>query len=88
MPFPSWMLYHDGTPPEHNPETHEAEGKWSVEFEENFSDLEVGSEPENLFILDGAYAVSQEENDKSLPCRAVRWETSACSLGPGFARKA
>ena len=53
-------------PPEHNPETQEAEGKWSVEFEENFSSLEVGSEPENLFILDGAYAVSQEENDKRL----------------------
>ncbi len=53
-------------PPEHNPETQKAEGKWSVEFEENFSSLEVGSEPENLFILDGAYAVSQEENDKRL----------------------
>ncbi len=53
-------------PPEHNPETQEAEGKWSVEFEENFSSLEVGSEPENLFILDGAYAVSQEDNDKRL----------------------
>ena len=34
--------------------------------EENFSGLELGSEPENLFILDGAYAVSQEENDKRL----------------------
>ena len=39
---------------------------WVVEFEENFSSLGVGSEPENLFILDGAYAVSQEENDKRL----------------------
>ena len=53
-------------PPEHNPETQEAEGKWTVEFEENFSDLEVGTEPENLFILDGAYAVSEEEDDKRL----------------------
>ena len=53
-------------PPEHNPETQEAERKWTVEFEENFSDLEVGTEPENLFILDGAYAVSQEEDDKRL----------------------
>ena len=53
-------------PPEQNPETQEAEGKWSVEFEENFSSLEAGSEPETLFILDGAYAVSQEENDKRL----------------------
>jgi len=39
---------------------------WDVEFEEDFSSLEVGSEPENLFILDGAYAVSQQENDKRL----------------------
>ena len=53
-------------PSEQNPEEQKAEGKWSVEFEENFSSLEVGSEPENLFILDGAYAVSQEENDKRL----------------------
>ena len=53
-------------PSEQNPEEQKAEGKWAVEFEENFSSLEVGSEPENLFILDGAYAVSQEENDKRL----------------------
>ena len=53
-------------PPGHNPETHEAEGSWSVEFDEKFSDFEVGTEPENLFILDGAYAVTQEENDKRL----------------------
>lgn len=53
-------------PPEHNPETQEAEGKWSVEFEENFSSLEVGSEPENLFILDGAYAVSEEGDNRRL----------------------
>jgi hypothetical protein len=53
-------------PSEQNPEEQKAEEKWSVEFEENFSSLEVGSEPENLFILDGAYAVSQEENDKRL----------------------
>jgi hypothetical protein len=43
-----------------------ASTSWVVEFEEDFSSLEVGSEPENLFILDGAYAVSQEENDKRL----------------------
>ena len=53
-------------PSEQNPEEQKAEEKWSVEFEENFSGLEVGSEPENLFILDGAYAVSQEKNDKRL----------------------
>ena len=48
------------------PKKEQATGKWSVEFEENFSSLELGSEPENLFILDGAYAVSQGENDKRL----------------------
>jgi hypothetical protein len=53
-------------PSEQNSEEQKAEEKWSVEFEENFSSLGVGSEPENLFILDGAYAVSQEENDKWL----------------------
>ncbi|MAS79545.1 MAG: hypothetical protein CMI25_03955 [Opitutae bacterium] len=49
-----------------SPKEEQASGKWSAEFEENFSSLELGSEPENLFILDGAYAVSQEENDKRL----------------------
>ncbi len=51
---------------EENQEEPKAEGGWSVEFEENFSDFAVGTEPENLFILDGAYAVSQEEDDKRL----------------------
>ena len=49
-----------------NQEEPKVEGSWSVEFEEKFSDFEVGTEPENLFILDGAYAVTQEENDKRL----------------------
>lgn len=53
-------------PSEQNSEEQKAEGKWTVEFEENFSSLELGSEPENLFILDGAYVVSQEQNDKRL----------------------
>ena len=51
---------------EENQEEPKVEGSWSVEFEEKFSDFEVGTEPENLFILDGAYAVTQEENDKRL----------------------
>ena len=42
------------------------EPTWSVEFEENFSGFEVGSEPENLFILDGAYSVSEEKADRRL----------------------
>jgi len=49
-----------------SPKEEQASGKWSVVFKENFSSLELRSEPENLFILDGAYAVSQEENDKRL----------------------
>jgi hypothetical protein len=40
--------------------------QWVVEFEEKFSEHAVGSEPENLFILDGAYAVTEKENDKRL----------------------
>ena len=39
---------------------------WVVEFEENFSSLGVGSEPENLFILDGAYVVSEEDGNRRL----------------------
>lgn len=41
--------------------------KWTVEFSEDFSDMEIGTEPENLFILDGAYAVQDEgRNNKTL----------------------
>ena len=41
--------------------------KWVVEFSEDFSGMEIGSEPENLFILDGAYSVQDEgKNNKSL----------------------
>ena len=75
-------------PPGHNPETHEAEGSWSVEFDEKFSDFEVGTEPENLFILDGAYAVAKKRMTRGLPCRVVRWEDFGLLFGPGFARKA
>src|SRR6056300_1550048 len=40
---------------------------WNLEFSEDFSDVEVGTEPESLFILDGAYTVQAEQTgEKSL----------------------
>ena len=47
-------------------ELEQKEDSWTVEFEESFSSMEVGSEPENLFILDGAYAVSEEDDNRRL----------------------
>ena len=32
---------------------------WHLEFSEDFSDVEIGQEPESLFILDGAYTVQK-----------------------------
>lgn len=37
--------------------------EWSLEFSENFSSAEVGTEPESVFILDGAYTVQKGPND-------------------------
>ena len=46
---------------------HEANPHWIVEFREDFSRLEIGSEPESLFILDGAFTVQVDKNEgKSL----------------------
>ncbi len=40
---------------------------WNLEFSEDFSYVEVGTEPESLFILDGAYTVQAEQTgEKSL----------------------
>ncbi|OUU40842.1 MAG: hypothetical protein CBC16_05665 [Verrucomicrobia bacterium TMED56] len=36
--------------------------EWTVEFSEDFSRIEVGSEPESLFILDGAYTVQTDQD--------------------------
>ena len=47
-------------------EKEQATEKWAVDFEENFSSLDTGSEPETLFILDGAYTVSEEGSNKTL----------------------
>jgi hypothetical protein len=37
---------------------------WEVEFSEDFSKIKTGSEPESLFILDGAYTVQEGQNDE------------------------
>ena len=37
--------------------------EWSLEFSENFSSTEVNTEPESIFILDGAYTVQKGPND-------------------------
>ena len=42
----------------------ESSSSWVVEFSEDFSKVETGSEPENLFILDGAYMVQVDQNDQ------------------------
>ena len=55
----------DGPEPSKQP-NRQVGNLWDVEFAEDFSKLAVGSEPENLFILDGAYAVKQEEGEKCL----------------------
>ena len=44
----------------------QGEGNWTVEFSENFSNLWIGEEPENLFILDGKFLVQRNEGDKVL----------------------
>jgi hypothetical protein len=42
-------------------------GAWIEEFSENFNEVEVDTEPETLFILDGAYSVQLDhEGQKSL----------------------
>ena len=38
----------------------ESNSSWVVEFSEDFSKVETGSEPESLFILDGAYSVQAD----------------------------
>lgn len=43
---------------------HEANSGWIVQFSEDFSTLEIGSEPESLFILDGAFTVQVGKNDE------------------------
>ena len=37
---------------------------WHIEFSEDFSDVEIGQEPESLFILDGAYTVQKGEKER------------------------
>ena len=40
--------------------------EWVVEFSEDFSKVEIGSEPDNLFILDGEYKVQVDQNDEKI----------------------
>ena len=40
-----------------------AEQAWKLEFSEDFSGVDVGAEPENIFILDGEYTVQKERAD-------------------------
>ena len=42
----------------------ESNSGWVVEFSEDFSKIKTGSEPESLFILDGAYTVQEGQNDE------------------------
>jgi hypothetical protein len=41
-------------------------GNWRVVYENDFSSYDVGEEPEDLFILDGRFAVREVENNKAL----------------------
>ena len=41
-------------------------GNWHVVYENDFSSYAVGQEPEDLFILDGSFAVREVENNKVL----------------------
>ena len=44
----------------------ESSSSWVVEFSEDFSKMEIGSEPESLFILDGAYTVQVGQNEEKI----------------------
>ena len=40
--------------------------EWKLSFLEDFSEVEIGSEPETLFILDGEFSVSSEKGNSIL----------------------
>ena len=40
-----------------------AEQAWKLEFSEDFSGVDIGAEPENIFILDGEYTVQKDRSD-------------------------
>ena len=42
------------------------ERDWNLEYSEDFSNVEIGEEPENLFILDGLYTVQKGESDQRI----------------------
>ena len=37
---------------------------WNLEFSEDFSQLEIGSEPDSIFVLDGLYTVQKQGDDE------------------------
>ena len=51
-----------------NPEIDQSKGKdsWVVEWSEKFTNLSTGGEPENLFILDGKFLVTGNDDNKVL----------------------
>ena len=65
-----WNKSSNDKPTARNPKKDDSEKKvidehkeWSLEFSENFSSTEVHTEPESIFILDGAYTVQKGPND-------------------------
>ena len=60
-----------------NPEFEKSKGKgsWMVEWSENFTNLSIGVEPENLFILDGIFLVKRHEENMYLNYQVVQLET-------------
>lgn len=47
-------------------EKSKGKGSWIIEWSENFTNLSIGEEPENLFILDGKFLVRRNEGNKIL----------------------
>ena len=39
---------------------------WNLEYSEDFSNIEIGEEPENIFILDGEYTVQKGQSGQKI----------------------
>lgn len=62
---------------------------WVVEFSEDFSNINIGEEPEELFILDGAYTVQlSPSNEKSLTLPGSPMGDFGVLFGPRIREKA
>lgn len=67
----------------------ESNSSWVVEFREDFSKVEIGSEPESLFILDGAYSVQTDtKNNKILTLPGSPMGDFGLLFGPRIRDKA